>query len=105
MAKHHSFLVLRGETFSLTITGLKDKAGQDVDLTGHTLVMTIKSKDGTVLEEYSTLVNSMPVTIKMDPNEVDTWPVGNNKYDLKDEMPNGDVRYFAYGSLTVKEID
>ena len=105
MASRHNFVALRGETFSLTITGLKDKAGNDLDLTGHTLVLIFKDKDGAVLEEYATLVNTMPVVVKMDVSEVDTWPLGNNKYVLRDEQPNGDVRIFAYGSITVKEVD
>lgn len=105
MAERHNFIALRGETFSLTIKDLKDKAGNDIDLTGHTLVLIFKDKNGAVMEEYSTLVNTMPITIKMDVEEVETWPLGNNKYVLKDEMPNGDTRIFAYGSITVKEVD
>jgi hypothetical protein len=105
MATKHNFIALKGETFSLTITGLKDKDGNDLDLTGHTVAMQFKDKAGTVLEEYSVLVNSMPVTIKADVTEVETWPLGNNKYVLKDEQPNGDVRIFAYGSITVMEVD
>lgn len=105
MAERHNFLALRGETFSLTITGLTDASFNPVDLTGHTLVLTFKDTNGAVLEEYSQIVDSMPVTIKMDVAEVDTWPTGNNKYVLKDVQPNGDVRIFAYGSITVKEVD
>lgn len=105
MAKKHNFVVLRGETFTLKIKDLKDKEGNVLDLTGHTLVLTFKDKEGAVLEEYASVVTSMPHTIKMDVEEVETWPTGNNKYVLKDEQPNGDVRIFAYGSITVQEVD
>lgn len=105
MAKKHNFTTMRGETFSLTIKDLKDKAGNVVDLTGHTIVLTFKDKEGNVLEEYGTVVSTMPVTVKVPVEETDTWPSGNNKYVLKDEQPNGDVRIFAYGSITVMEVD
>lgn len=105
MATKHNFVALRGETFTLNITGLKDKVGNDLDLTGHTLVLILKDKDGAVQEEYAYLVNSMPVVIKVSVEEVETWPLGNNKYVLKIEQPNGDVRIPAFGSITVKEVD
>jgi len=105
MATKHNFVALRGETFTLKVNELKDSAGNVIDLTGHTLVLVFKDKDGAVLEEYAHLVVSTPVTIKMNVAEVDTWPLGNNKYVLKNEQPNGDVRIFAYGSITVKEVD
>lgn len=105
MAVKHSFVALKGETFSLTIKDLKDKSGSVIDLTGHTIVLTFKDSTGAVLEEYALLVEDTPVTVKVDVEEVETWPLGNNKYVLKDEQPNGDVRIFAYGSITVKEVD
>ena len=44
-----------------------------------------------------------PHTIKVTDEETETWPLGNNKYVLKDMQPNGDVRFFAAGSITVMD--
>lgn len=105
MATKHNFVANRGETFSLKINSVTDSTGAPVDLTGHTIVLSLKDSAGTVLHEYSNLVTSMPFTLKVSVEEVDAWTIGNNKYVLKDEQPNTDVSIFAYGSITVKELD
>ena len=105
MATKHNFVALRGETFTLNITGLKDKAGNEIDLTGHTIVLRFTDKEGAVLEEYAYPVTTLPLVVKASVEEVESWPLGNNRYRLFDEQPNGDVRIFAYGSITVKELD
>ena len=99
----HNFVVYRGETFNLTLKAAVDQNGNPLDLEGHTLVLTFKVKTGEVLEEYESEVVEFPHTIKVTDEETETWPLGNNKYVLKDMQPNGDVRFFAAGSITVMD--
>jgi len=105
MAVKHNFITLKGENFLLTIAGLKDKAGNEIDLTGHTVTLTIKDKADNELAEYPVVIAETPVTINVPVAEVDSWPLGNNKYTLKHTQPDGTVRYFAYGSITLTEVD
>lgn len=104
MATKQHFLTLRGESFGLTIAGLKDKEGNDLDLTGHTLTLTFRDKNENVLHEIEYEVDDVPVRLVAPVAEVETWP-STVKYVLSDAQPNGEVRFFAYGSITVREVD
>lgn len=95
---------LKEETFKLTLASLKDAAGNDIDLTGHTLDFVIRNGDA-ILWEESFESPSMPVTITASVAEVATWPNGNHKYVLRQTGPDGSVRVLSYGSVTVLDVD
>lgn len=105
MAIRQNYLISQGETFSLTLY-MKDAAGDPVDLTGHIVTLQVRASDGdTVIGNYETVVDAEgAVTIKVEDEETVLWPLGNVKYALRQDQPNGDVKYWSYGNITVKEV-
>lgn len=105
MATRQNFLVGRGETFVLNLN-MTDASGAVVDLTGHTISLSLKDKSGEEIADYPTVVDAAgTVTLKVADETTALWPVGNNKYVLIHDQPNGDRKYMAYGSLTVMEVE
>lgn len=104
MAIKQNFVTGQGETFSLNAT-LKDSAGTPVDLTGHTITLSIREdRTGPSVGEYpATVDDEGNISIKVTDELTEDWPTGNSVYMLIHNSPDGDVKWLAFGTLTVKE--
>lgn len=105
MAIKKALEVGEGETLVLT-TRLKDDT-QVVDLTGHTVTMTVRiAKNEEIVGIY---VGSEPdvdgwVTVRIPAADTATLPQAKLAYIVEHASPNGDVRWMLYGTLTVKGV-
>ncbi|MDN4162938.1 hypothetical protein [Nocardioides abyssi] len=103
MTKKQNYVTGQGETFVLNLI-LEDAQGNPVDLTGHTITLALKYND-VLVADYATVVDDAgTITLKVTDEETAVWPVGNCKYVLIHDQPNGDRKYMAYGNLTVAEV-
>lgn len=92
----------QGETFTLNIL-FKDSAGNPVNLTGHTVDITVKkSGSGVLVGTYPATVDGLGnIAITVTDEVTDTWPVGKLAYLVKHTAPNGVEKWLVYGALTV----
>lgn len=102
MNKKQNLVTGKGETFTLNML-FKDSLGVPVNLTGHSVDLQVtKAGAGTAVGTYPATVDSSGnITIVVEDETTDTWPVGKLAYVVKHTTPDGTEKWLVYGALTV----